>query len=210
MCDAASPLTGEADVPKPIILTENDFADHEHLRGHDGFVLVLAHTNLLDEKATAPDDHWWKTATDFLQMALRVAEEFPGVQVALFNSRDHEFMARQLGVLFSYSTFECWAQVFCRGEYAHETAGQYDETADIFRTWLLGILFHSGYRRPQSLDEALIWLAYNLCEHPLIQYDEARWNDATMRTDAVKTMKDHFATLQRQWHLSLQDNPEFA
>jgi hypothetical protein len=57
MCDAASRLTGEAHVPKPIVLTENDFADHEQLRGHDGFVLILAHTNLLDEKAAAPDDH---------------------------------------------------------------------------------------------------------------------------------------------------------
>ena len=57
------------------------------------------------------------------------------MQVGLFNSRDYEFMARQLGVLFSYSTFECWAQVFCGGEYAHETAGEYDETADTFRTW---------------------------------------------------------------------------
>lgn len=38
----------------------------------------------------------------------------------------------------------------------------------------------------------LMWLAYNLCEHPRISYDEARWDDATMRTDAVKTMKDPF------------------
>ena len=157
-------------MPKPIVLTEDDFADHEHLRGHAGFVLVLAHTNLLDEKAAAPDKHsWeWEQATDFLQMALRATEEFPEVQVALFNSRDYEFMARRLGVLFSYSTFECWAQVFCEGRYMmHETAGQCDETADTFRTWLLGILFHRNYRKPQSVDEALIWLAYNLCEHRL-------------------------------------------
>jgi hypothetical protein len=133
-------------------------------------------------------------------MALRVAEEFPEVQVALFNSRDYEFMARQLAVLSSYSTFECWAQVYCGGRYMHSTAAECDETADTLRTWLLGILFHWEYRRPQSLDEALMWLAYNLCEHPRIDYGEARWDEATMRTRAVETMKHHFEVLQRQWH----------
>jgi hypothetical protein len=49
-------LTKEADVANPIVLTDKDFADHEHLHGHDGLVLVLAHTNLLDEKAAMPGD----------------------------------------------------------------------------------------------------------------------------------------------------------
>lgn len=53
-----------------------------------------------------------------------------------------------------------------------------------------------------------MWLAYNLCEHPQMIYDEARWDEATMRTDAVKTMKHHFAVFQRQWHLSLHDDNE--
>jgi hypothetical protein len=160
--------------------------------------------------SSVPDDHRWEEARKFLRMALRVAEEFPEVQVGLFNSRDYEFMARQMGVLSSYSTFECWAQVFCGGCCAHSTSGDYEETVDTFRTWLLGILFDWEYRRPQSLDEALMWLAYNLCEHPKISYDEARWDEAAMRTRAVTTMKHHFAVLQRQWHPPLHDDEDMG
>jgi len=193
-------------MPNPIVLTDEDFADHEHIRGHDGFVLVLAHTNMLDEKTAAPDEPDWEQASGFLQMALRVAEEFPEVQVGLFNSRHYNFMARRLGVLSSFSTFECWAQVFLDGLSAHSTSSDYDEPPDAFRTWLLGILIEFEYRRPQSLDEAMIWLAYNLCEHPMISYDEARWNEEGMRGRAVKAVRDNFKRLQRQWQSVLEDD----
>src|ERR1700744_376897 len=92
-------------------LTERDFDKNDKLQSDDGCVLVLTHTNLLDEEAARPDDSRWHEAHEFLERALKVAKDFPEVQVALLNSREHRALGKRVGVMIAGPAPDCTAQV---------------------------------------------------------------------------------------------------
>jgi hypothetical protein len=193
-------------VSVPKALTAEDFVGCDLKEGGD-FTLLIIHTGLVGI-ASRPNEYHDDEARAFLAEIMRVAAEFSEIEVALLDSVAHPRPAQLLSACV-HGSGECEALVFLGSSYARHraTAGCGDAGEDL-RTWLLGLLLGEGPRQASSLDEALLWMAFNLAEPPTVDFDEARWDEPSIRDRAIAAVTSSMNALRRDWYPWLFDEDE--
>jgi hypothetical protein len=173
-----------------VTLTDSDFTDGKLLQ-LTSCTLVLVHAGL------SADDH--SAAQMLFQTALGVAEDFPELQVGLLNCLDYPDLAEQLPVYVSEFGTQFAALIFIPDGHPHFTAAVYEEDAESFHFWVLGILLARGDRPATTREEIIVRIAYDLMHNPLQELVGERWDDVELRKNAIRAARETLAPLYEEW-----------
>lgn len=171
------------------VLTDSHFSDGKLLK-LTPCTLVLAHANL------SPDDH--SAARTLFETALRVAEDFPELQVGLLNCVDYPQLAEQLPIYVSEFGTQFAALIFIPDGGPHFTAAVYEEDAESFYFWVLGILL-ARYRPATTREEVIVRVAYDLAYEPVREFAGERWDAVESRKNAIEAARDALAPAYEEW-----------
>jgi hypothetical protein len=170
------------------VLTNSDFSDGKLLK-LTPCTLVLAHANLSAGDRSA--------AQTLLETALRVAQDFPELQVGLLNCLDYPELAERLPVYVSEFGTQFAALIFIPDADPHFTAAAYEEDAESFYFWVLGILL-ARYRPATTREEIIVRVAYDLVHEPVPEFTGERWDDVELRKNAINAARDALAPLYEE------------
>ena len=171
------------------VLTDSDFSDGK-LSKLIPYTLVLAHASL------SPDDR--SAAQTLFKTALRIAQDFPELQVGLLNCLDYPELAERLPVYVSEFGTQFAALIFIPDGGLHFTAAVYEEDAESFYFWVLGILL-ARYRPATTREEIIVRVAYDLVHEPVPEFTGERWDDVSLRKHAISAARDALAPLYEEW-----------
>ena len=171
------------------VLTDSHFSDGK-LLNLTPCTLVLAHANL------SVDDN--SAARMLFETALRVAQDFPELQVGLLNCLDYPEVAERLPIYVSEFGTQFAALIFIPDGGPHCTAAVYEEDAESFYFWVLGILL-ARFRPATTREEIIVRVAYDLANEPGREQAGERWDDVELRKNAINAARDALASLYEQW-----------
>jgi hypothetical protein len=167
------------------VLTDSDFSDGK-LSELTPCRLVLAHAILSDDGRSA--------AQTLFEIALRVAQDFPELHVGVLNCLDYPELAERLPVYVSEFGTQFAALIFIPDGDPHFTAAVYEEDAESFYFWVLGILL-ARYRPATTREEIIVRVAYDLMHEPVPDFMGERWDDVELRKNAINAARDALAPL---------------
>jgi hypothetical protein len=173
-----------------VTLTDSDFSGGKLLKLIP-CTLVLTHAGLSANDRSA--------ARTLFETALRVAKDFPELHVGLLNCLDHPELAERLPVYVSEFGTRFAALIFIPDGHPHFTAAVYEEDAESFYLWVLGILLAQGYRPSVTREDIIVRIAYDLVHEPLQELAGERWDDVELRKSAIRASKDALAPLYEEW-----------
>jgi hypothetical protein len=176
-------------IVKAASLTDSDFFDGKLLK-LTPCTLVLAHVSLSAEGRSA--------AQTLLETALRVAQDFPELHIGLLNCSDYPETAERLPVYVSEFGTQFAALIFVPDGGPHFTSAVYEEDAESFYFWVLGIVL-ARYRPATTREEIIVRVAYDLVHEPLPELAGERWDDVELRKNAVQAAREALAPLYEEW-----------
>jgi len=180
----------------PVILTDQDFIEAKP-NSTNPCQLVVLHANLFGVALGEEDAH--SHARDLLNMALKVAQDFPEIPVGLLNCLEYAVLAEKQSVYVSEFGIRCAVIIFIDGRDPHIISAGYNETLESFHHWIGGVLSAWGVRPTVSREDIIVRLAFDIAQPPEVVFVEPRWDDPEIRMQAIHAAEEALRPLYRAW-----------